>query len=76
LETRESPRGLIVNISQVLFDTYQYAETSRNERSSSKVSEIVLAHPGFDAGGRRLHRKLKKAFRIANRQLKSAPKSI
>jgi hypothetical protein len=47
LETRESARGLIVNISDVLFDTGQYT--------------------------------LKPAARekfVANRQLKSTPKSI
>src|SRR5262249_19609959 len=47
LETRESPRGLIVNISDVLFDTGQYTLKPAAREKLAKVSGIVLAHPGL-----------------------------
>jgi outer membrane protein OmpA-like peptidoglycan-associated protein len=45
LETRESARGLIVNISDVLFDTGQYTLKPAAREKLAKVSGIVLAHP-------------------------------
>ena len=47
LETRESVRGLIVNISDVLFDTGQYTLKPAAREKLAKVSGIVLAHPGL-----------------------------
>lgn len=47
LETRESARGLIVNISDVLFDTGQYTLRPVAREKLAKVSGIVLAHPGL-----------------------------
>ena len=47
LETRESARGLIVNISDVLFDTGQYTLKPAAREKLAKVSGIVLAHPGL-----------------------------
>jgi outer membrane protein OmpA-like peptidoglycan-associated protein len=47
LETRESARGLIVNISDVLFDTGQYTLKPPAREKLAKVSGIVLAHPGL-----------------------------
>ena len=47
LETRESARGLIVNISDVLFDTGRYTLKPAAREKLAKVSGIVLAHPGL-----------------------------
>jgi outer membrane protein OmpA-like peptidoglycan-associated protein len=47
LETRETARGLIVNISDVLFDTGQYSLKPGAREKLAKVSGIVLAHPGL-----------------------------
>jgi outer membrane protein OmpA-like peptidoglycan-associated protein len=47
LETRESARGLIVNISDVLFDTGKYTLKPAAREKLAKVSGIVLAHPGL-----------------------------
>jgi len=47
LETRDSARGLIVNISDVLFDTGQYTLKPTAREKLAKVSGIVLAHPGL-----------------------------
>jgi outer membrane protein OmpA-like peptidoglycan-associated protein len=47
LETRESARGLIVNISDVLFDTGQYTLKPAAREKLARVSGIVLAHPGL-----------------------------
>ena len=48
LETRESARGLVVNISDVLFDTGQYTLKPAAREKLAKVSGIVLAHPGLN----------------------------
>ena len=47
LETRESARGLIVNMSDVLFDTAQYTLKPGAREKLAKVSGIILAHPGL-----------------------------
>jgi len=47
LETRESARGLIVNMSDVLFDTGKYTLKPGAREKLSKISGIVLAHPGL-----------------------------
>ena len=47
LETRDSARGLIVNISDVLFDSGQYTLKPAAREKLAKVSGIVLAHPGL-----------------------------
>jgi outer membrane protein OmpA-like peptidoglycan-associated protein len=47
LETRESARGLIVNLSDVLFDTGK-AELKPGAREKlAKVAGILLSHPGL-----------------------------
>ena len=46
LETRETARGLVVNISDVLFDSGQYTLKPAAREKLAKVSGIVLAHPG------------------------------
>ena len=47
LETRDSVRGLIVNMSDVLFDTGQATLKPGAREKLAKVSGIVLAHPGL-----------------------------
>ena len=47
LETRDSARGLIVNMSDVLFDTAKYTLRSGAREKLSKISGIVVSHPGL-----------------------------
>ncbi len=47
LETRESQRGLIVNINDVLFDFNQYTLKPGAREKLAKVSGILLAYPGL-----------------------------
>jgi outer membrane protein OmpA-like peptidoglycan-associated protein len=44
LETRDSARGLIVNMSDVLFDTGKYTLRPGAREKLAKISGIVLAH--------------------------------
>ena len=47
LETRETARGLIVNISDVLFDVDKYTLKPGTREKLAKVSGILLAYPGL-----------------------------
>jgi outer membrane protein OmpA-like peptidoglycan-associated protein len=47
LETRDSARGLIVNMSDVLFDTGQYSLRPGAREKLAKVAGIILGHPGL-----------------------------
>jgi outer membrane protein OmpA-like peptidoglycan-associated protein len=47
LQTRESARGLIVNMTDVLFDTGQYTLKPGAREKLAKISGIILAHPGL-----------------------------
>src|SRR4029077_3115848 len=47
LETRESARGLIVNISDVLFDFNKYTLKPGAREKLAKVAGILLAYPGL-----------------------------
>ena len=47
LETRETARGLIVNMSDVLFDTGQYTLKPGAREKLAKVSGILLAYPNL-----------------------------
>jgi outer membrane protein OmpA-like peptidoglycan-associated protein len=47
LETRETARGLIVNISDVLFDFNKYTLKPGAREKLAKVSGILLAYPGL-----------------------------
>ena len=47
LATSESARGLIVNMSDVLFDTGKYTLKPDTEISLAKVSGILLSYPGL-----------------------------
>jgi len=47
LETRDTARGLIVNMSDVLFDTGKYTLKPGAREKLAKIAGIVLAHPGL-----------------------------
>jgi outer membrane protein OmpA-like peptidoglycan-associated protein len=47
LQTRESARGLIVNMSDVLFDFNKFTLKSEAREKLAKVSGILLAYPGL-----------------------------
>jgi outer membrane protein OmpA-like peptidoglycan-associated protein len=47
LETRETARGLIVNMSDVLFETGQYSLKPGAREKLAKVGGIIVAHPGL-----------------------------
>jgi outer membrane protein OmpA-like peptidoglycan-associated protein len=47
LQTRDSARGLIINMSDVLFDTGSYTLKPGAREKLAKISGIVLAHPGL-----------------------------
>lgn len=47
LETRETARGLIVNMSDVLFDTGRYTLKPGAREKLAKVAGILIANPGL-----------------------------
>jgi len=47
LETRSTARGLIVNMSDVLFDTAKYTLRPGAREKLSKIAGILLAHPSL-----------------------------
>ena len=48
LQTRDTARGLIVNMSDVLFDTARYTLRPAAREKLAKISGILLAHPGLN----------------------------
>jgi outer membrane protein OmpA-like peptidoglycan-associated protein len=48
LQTRDSARGLIVSMSDVLFDTGKFSLKSGAREKLAKVAGILLAYPGLD----------------------------
>ncbi len=48
LETRDTARGLIVSMSDVLFDTGKYSLKPGAREKLAKVAGILLAYPGLD----------------------------
>ncbi len=48
LETRDSARGLIVSMSDVLFDTGQYSLKPGAREKLAKVAGILIAYPGLN----------------------------
>jgi outer membrane protein OmpA-like peptidoglycan-associated protein len=48
LETRESARGLIVSMPDVLFDFNKYTLKSEARERLAKVSGILMAYPGLN----------------------------
>jgi outer membrane protein OmpA-like peptidoglycan-associated protein len=47
LETRDTARGLIINMPDVLFDTAQYSLRPMARERLAKVAGIILGHPGL-----------------------------
>jgi outer membrane protein OmpA-like peptidoglycan-associated protein len=47
LETRDTARGLIVNMSDVLFDTAKYSLRPGAREKLAKVAGIISGHPGL-----------------------------
>jgi outer membrane protein OmpA-like peptidoglycan-associated protein len=47
LSTRDTARGLIVNMSDVLFDTAKYTLRPAAREKLARISGIVLSHPGL-----------------------------
>jgi outer membrane protein OmpA-like peptidoglycan-associated protein len=48
LETRDSARGLIVSMSDVLFDTGEYSLKPSAREKLAKVAGILIAYPGLN----------------------------
>ena len=48
LPTQETPRGLVVKMQDVLFDTSKYTLKSDAREALAKISGIVLSHPGLN----------------------------
>ena len=48
LPTTETPRGLVVNMQDVLFDTGKYTLKSPAELALAKISGIIISHPGLN----------------------------
>jgi outer membrane protein OmpA-like peptidoglycan-associated protein len=47
LETRDTPRGLVITMADVLFDTGKYDLRQAARERLARLSGIVLAHPGL-----------------------------
>ncbi|MBV9611843.1 MAG: OmpA family protein [Acidobacteriaceae bacterium] len=47
LPTRETPRGLVVNMQDVLFDTGKYTLKTNAKLALARISGIVASHPGL-----------------------------
>ena len=47
LDTRETERGLVINLSDLLFDSGQYTLRPIAREKLARVSGIVVAHPGL-----------------------------
>jgi outer membrane protein OmpA-like peptidoglycan-associated protein len=48
LDTRDTPRGLVVNMADVLFDTARFDLRPVAREKLARFSGIVLAHPGLN----------------------------
>lgn len=47
LETRDTPRGLVVNMADVLFDTGKYNLRAEAREKLARFAGVVLAHPSL-----------------------------
>ena len=56
LETRDTARGLIVNVGDVLFETGRYDLRPPARERLARFAWIVLAHNGAQRAGRGFHR--------------------
>jgi outer membrane protein OmpA-like peptidoglycan-associated protein len=48
LQTTDTPRGLVVNMADVLFETNRYALSQEAQLKLAKLSGIIQAHPGLN----------------------------
>jgi outer membrane protein OmpA-like peptidoglycan-associated protein len=48
LQTTDTPRGLVVNMADVLFETNRYALSSDAQLKLAKLAGIIAAHPGLN----------------------------
>jgi outer membrane protein OmpA-like peptidoglycan-associated protein len=48
LQTTDTPRGLVVNMADVLFQTGKYALSTDAQLKLAKLSGIIQAHPGLN----------------------------
>jgi outer membrane protein OmpA-like peptidoglycan-associated protein len=48
LPTTETPRGLVVNMQDVLFDTGKFTLKQAAREALAKISGIVISHPGLN----------------------------
>lgn len=48
LQTRETPRGLVINMSDVLFDVGRYTLKEDARLKLARLSGIVMSHPGLN----------------------------
>ena len=48
LETKDTPRGLVVTMGEVLFETGKYNVRPDAREKLARLSGIILAHPGLD----------------------------
>lgn len=48
LQTRDTARGLVVNMSDVLFETGKYTLKSATREKLAKVAGILVAYPGLN----------------------------
>jgi len=48
LETRDTPRGLVVSMADVLFDTGKYNLSMEAREKLARLSGIILGHPGLN----------------------------
>jgi outer membrane protein OmpA-like peptidoglycan-associated protein len=48
LQTTDTPRGLVVNMADVLFQTGKYSLSSDAQLKLAKLSGIIQAHPGLE----------------------------
>jgi outer membrane protein OmpA-like peptidoglycan-associated protein len=48
LETRDTPRGLVITMADVLFDTGKYEVRPGTREQLAKLSGVLLAHPGLN----------------------------
>ena len=48
LQTTDTPRGLVVNMADVLFETGKYALSTEAQLKLAKLSGIIQAHPGLN----------------------------
>ncbi len=48
LPTTETPRGLVVNMQDVLFDTGKYTLKPQAQLALARISGIIVSHPGLN----------------------------